>query len=58
MTTTGNGIFVCYDDNQQQQASMACHAFPISINNNKKQAWCGWFFLKDKKSKKQFITFE
>ena len=22
MTTTGNGIFVCYDDNQQQQASM------------------------------------
>ena len=29
MTTTGNDIFVCNDDNQQQQASMVCHAFPI-----------------------------
>ena len=25
MTTTGNSIFVCYDDTQQQQASMPCH---------------------------------
>ena len=31
MTATRNAIFVSYDNNQQQQASMACYAFPISI---------------------------
>ena len=34
MTTTGNGIFVCYYDNQQQQPSMACHAMPCLSNIN------------------------
>ena len=29
VTTTGNGIFVCYDNNQQQEASMLCHAMPF-----------------------------
>ena len=31
---TGNGIFVCYYDNQQQQPSMACHAMPCLSNIN------------------------